>query len=412
MTDREEMNGSSPEQPADGYACDGDAMTNVPADGDAGAAGMHAEGLPACDEAGAPAAGKSASKKKRRAKGGKGAASGKGGKKIALIVLGIILAVLLLSVAVAFALVKSGESSLKDFTGEILAAEDAQSTDEGRTVEYQGKKYALNEDMVSVVFIGYDRNELADPALTAGQADTVIVLALDTKTGKATAINVPRDSMVEVGEFAGDAYIGQDTMQLCLAFSYGDGAETSCENVTTSVSRTLYNMPMSYYVALNVAGIAPLNDAVGGVELNALQTIPGTDIVEGQTTLLMGDNAERYVRYRDTSALSSSSDRQERQMQYITAYAAKALSGSDGESASLTGLYNMASECSVTNLGASQFAYLASVMLSHGITSLDSVTLAGETVEGPQYIEYQLDKDAVYQTVLDVYYTPVEEEGE
>ena len=50
-------------------------------------------------------------------------------------------------------------------------------------------------------------------------------------------------------------------------------------------------------------------------------------------------------------------------------------------------------------------------MLSHGITSLDSVTLAGETVEGPQYIEYQLDKDAVYQTVLDVYYTPVEEEG-
>lgn len=94
-------------------------------------------------------------------------------------------------------------------------------------------------------------------------------------------------------------------------------------------------------------------------------------------------------------------------MQYITAYAAKALSGSDGESASLIDLYNLASEYSVTNLGASQFAYLASVMLSHGITSLDSVTLAGETVEGPQYIEYQLDKDAVYQTVLDVYYTPV-----
>ena len=411
MTDREEMNGSSPEQPADGHACDGDAMANVPADGGAGAAGVHAEGASACDDAGAPAAGKPASKKKRRVKGDKAAASGKSGKKIALIVLGVILVVLLLSVAVAFALVKSGESSLKDFTGEILAAEDAQSTDEGRTVEYQGKKYALNEDMVSVVFIGYDRNELADPALTAGQADTVIVLALDTKTGKATAINVPRDSMVEVGEFAGDAYIGQDTMQLCLAFSYGDGAETSCENVTTSVSRTLYNMPMSYCVALNVAGIAPLNDAVGGVELNALQTIPGTDIVEGQTTLLMGDNAERYVRYRDTSALSSSSDRQQRQMQYITAYASKALSNSGGESASLTDLFNLASDYSVTNLGASQFAYLASVMLSHGITSLDSVTLAGETVEGPQYIEYQLDKDAVYQTVLDVYYTPVEEEG-
>ncbi|MGN0261344.1 MAG: LCP family protein [Eggerthellaceae bacterium] len=412
MTDHEEKNGvnADPAQPAGGHECDGAAAANVSADGRAVSTSEHAGGASACDDACASAVEKHATKKKRRAKGGKAAASGKGGKKIALIVLGVILAVLLLSVAVAFALVKSGESSLKDFTGEILAAEDAQSADEGRMVEYKGKKYALNEDMVSVVFIGYDRNEVADPALKAGQADTVIVLALDTKTGKATAINVPRDSMVEVGEFAGDAYIGQDTMQLCLAFSYGDGAETSCENVTTSVSRTLYNMPMSYYVALNVAGIAPLNDAVGGIELNALQTIPGTDIVEGQTTLLMGDNAERYVRYRDTSALSSSSDRQQRQMQYITAYAAKALSGSDGESASLTDLYDLASEYSVTNLGASQFAYLASVMISHGITSLDSVTLSGETVEGSQYIEYQLGKDAVYQTVLDVYYTPIEEE--
>lgn len=413
MTDREEKNGTSIDtvQPDGRHVCDRDATADISADETTGLGSIGPEGDPASDDGCGVVPEKPAAKKRRRTKGGKAAASGKGGKKIALIVLGIILAVLLLSVAVAFALVKSGESSLKDFAGEILAAEDAESTDEGRTVEYKGKKYALNEDMVSVVFIGYDRNELADPALTAGQADTVIVLALDTKTGKATAINVPRDSMVEVGEFAGDAYIGQDTMQLCLAFSYGDGAETSCENVTTSVSRTLYNMPMSYYVALNVAGIAPLNDAVGGVELNALQTIPGTGIVEGQTTLLVGDNAERYVRYRDTSALSSSFDRQQRQMQYITAYAAKALSGSNGESASLSDLYDLASEYSVTNLGASQFAYLASVMISHGITSLDSVTLSGETVEGSQYIEYRLDKDAVYQTVLDVYYTPIEEEG-
>lgn len=55
-----------------------------------------------------------------------------------------------------------------------------------------------------------------------------------------------------------------------------------------------------------------------------------------------------------------------------------------------------------------EFSYLASGMLSYGISSMEVVTLPGETVEAPEFMECYLDQDAVRQTVLDVYYERVD----
>ncbi|MFR8831962.1 MAG: hypothetical protein ACLVHC_11490, partial [Eggerthella lenta] len=151
--------------------------------------------------------------------------------KIAAIVVG---AIALIAGGAAWAVVssiKAGEAAMKQASEptQIETAEDAVSYDEGRTIEHDGHTYAYNENIVSVVVMGYDKSLHANSTAGSGQADAVMVLALDTKTGKATVIGIPRDSMVDVGEFVGDAFIGQEKMQLCLAFSYGDGAHTSCE---------------------------------------------------------------------------------------------------------------------------------------------------------------------------------------
>ncbi|WP_172623410.1 LCP family protein [Arabiibacter massiliensis] len=306
--------------------------------------------------------------------------------------------------------IKAGENAVHEVAqaADIQTAEEAVTYDEGKTVKYNGHTYALNENMVSLCIIGYDRTAPADAGEKAGQADAVMVMAFDTETGSVTAIGLPRDSMVEVGEFVGDAFIGLDQMQLCLAYSYGDGRETSCDYTTTVASRVLYNMPISYYFALDLSGVGPLNDSIGGVALTPLQTIPNTNIVEGQDTVLFGDNALRYVQWRDTSVLTSSLDRQERQVQYIKAFAAQALGMAQGNVGTLLDLFNTASEYSITNLGVNEFSYLATSVLSSGITSLDVVTLSGEMQQGEKYAEFYLDKDAVYQTVLDVYYRQVD----
>ncbi len=289
----------------------------------------------------------------------------------------------------------------------VDTADNSVSYDEGRTVTYNGHTYKLNENMVSVVVMGYDRTEKAEAQGQAGQADAVMVMAFDTETGKVTAIGVPRDSMVDITKAAGSTYLGQDKKQLCLAFAYGDGAETSAEYVTTAVSRVLYNMPMTYYLALDLQGVGPINDSVGGVVIDPLQTIPNTGINEGEQTILYGDNALAYVQWRDTSELTSPLDRQDRQVQYVKAFASTALTRAKGNVTSMIELFNTARDYSITNLGLNEFSYLATKVVGTGVTSLDVTTLKGEAVQGDTYMEYYLDKDSVYQTVLDVYYTQV-----
>lgn len=145
--------------------------------------------------------------------------------RIALIVLGIILFLILAIGGSIFFAIQSGKAALHQDATDIQVSEEADSSDAGNTVYYNGHTYQRNKNIVSLCVMGYDRD--ADTgtgqAGQAGQADAIMVLALDMETGKTTCIGIPRDSMVEVDKYAGDSYLGQETMQICLAFGYGDG---------------------------------------------------------------------------------------------------------------------------------------------------------------------------------------------
>ena len=333
------------------------------------------------------------------------------------VVLIVLLVIGVLAGGAAFAvnrMIEEGGRAMREASQpeDIQTVEEAETVDDGLTVEYRGKTYRYNENVVSIVVMGYDRRQDVSVTGKAGQADAIMVVALDTSTGLMRVIGVPRDTMVDVDENVGDAFIGQDKMQIALAFSYGDGYESSAQNVVRAVSRVLYNMPMNYYLALNMEGVGPINDAVGGVTLTPLATIPNTGIYEGATMTLYGSNAMKYVQYRDTSQLDSSLQRQARQSQYLQAFFSQAISSAAGNPTVLVSLYQTALQYSTTNLGLDEFSYLATVLLSHGMSQLDVVTLGGEPVKGEQYVEYHLDQQSVYETVLDVFYTPVEDEAE
>ena len=81
----------------------------------------------------------------------------------------------------------------------------------GSIIHRNGKAYKLNEHMVTVAFIGFDgntRNSLTGDS-TTGQSDTIMVFALDTISGKATCISIPRDSWVDVDTYIDGTYSGQ-----------------------------------------------------------------------------------------------------------------------------------------------------------------------------------------------------------
>lgn len=327
------------------------------------------------------------------------------GLKRAGIVLAVILVIAAIAAGTVFALTKMGEQSVKDANTATDVQSEGVAYDEGKTVEYNGKLYGLNENMASIAVIGYDRrSEQVVPGKNAGQADAVMVLAANLDTGKVTAIGIPRNSMVEVGEFMGSDFTGMDTMQLCLAFAYGDGGETSSQYTTAAVSRVLYNMPVNNYVSLDMDSVGELANAVGGVPVTPLQTIPGTNIVKGQDTVLFGNNALKYIQWRDTSVLNSSLDRQARQSQFVQAFCKEAFAQAKGNVGTLVNLFNVARNNGTTNLGVDDFTYLASTVLNTGISGVDVTTLQGQMQQGKKFAEFYLDKTNVYETVLNVYY--------
>lgn len=306
--------------------------------------------------------------------------------------------------------INSGKSSFQDAYENVSvdAVDEAVTTNNGKTVEYGGHTYTLNENIVSVLTIGFDRTTVAEEGEPTGQADALMLMAFDTQTGEAHAVGIPRDSIVAVDTYDNGVYSGQQNMQICLAFNYGDGRETSCENTVKAASRTLFNMPIQYYFALDENGLPVLNDAIGGVSLTALQSIPGTNVVEGQKTVLFGNSALRYVQYRDTSDLNSAMDRQARQAQYVSAFLSQALSQAQGSLGTLVDLFNVTNAYSVTNLGIDQFSYLATSVLQSGVTDVSVDTLPGEVAQNGTYAEFHLDETGVYETVLDVFYTQVD----
>lgn len=311
----------------------------------------------------------------------------------------------------AFAFIKAGEGALKSpmANANPETSEEAATYDEGKTVTYEGKKYVLNENMVSVLMIGFDRKTIAQEGENAGQADAVFVMAIDTEKGTVQPIILPRDSMVDVDLYADDRYVGQEKMQLCLAYGYGDGRESSCENTARAASRLLYNIPIEYYFSLDMNSIGPLADAIGGVSLTPLQTVTKANAYEGEPTVLFGQNALYYVQYRDTSVSTSSLDRQARQKQFLEAYFGQALQAAKGDVGVLVNLYNLAGEYAITNLGPNEFSYLASVVQQNGMTALNATALTGEMSQPGKNSEYTIDQKAAYETVLNTYYTPVEE---
>ncbi len=168
-------------------------------------------------------------------------------------------------------------------------------------------------------------------------------------------------------------------------------------------------MPISYYFTLNIRGVAALNDSIGGVTLTPIQTLPNSNIVEGVEMTLLGKNARTYVQYRDTqSTIYTSLDRQERQKQYVKAFASEALEIAKSDPAKLLDLYNEAAEFTYTNLGISEYSYLVDTVLAHGISEFEIVSLDGEMQQGDTFAEFYLDKDALRREVIDTFYTEVQ----
>lgn len=330
--------------------------------------------------------------------------------RIAIAVLAIILVLIVGVFGSFFFLEHQGKSNLTNVE---------KQTNYEEKISYNGHDYVYNDNIVSIAFIGVDKRELGlenGAVGTAGQADATIVITVDTSTGKAKVLAIPRDTMVEVEIYSdSNEFLRNEEMQLCLSYAYGNGTDTSAENVTTSLSRILYNVPINKYFALDLNGIAPINDAIGGVTVESLYDLPKQGIKKGDKVHLIGDLTEAYVRTRDMNTVNASLNRTARQVQYIKAFAAQLAPAVINDFSVVSRLYSTATDYSTTNISLSDATYLASLLISKNITDFETVTIEGEMKASTKqdyadfvYAEFYPDEDALMQTVLDTFYTQID----
>lgn len=309
-----------------------------------------------------------------------------------------------------------------------MAKEDQESTDSGtqtgkemlfeeNTVFWNGKTYKRNTYVKAVLCMGVDRDgPMTETTLSGdgGQADGIFLLANDTARGSMKILLIPRDSMTEITKTdtswteTNGAKLGEVVDHLSLSYAYGDGREKSCEYTKQAVSHLLMGLKIDSYMAADLEIIASLNDEVGGVTV----TIPtmgmeqaDPEFVFGQTVRLKGEQAERFVRFRDTERDNSAISRMEQQKLYISGFFQAVKEKSRTESNITEHLFEMSQDYMVTDMAKDEYLKLAiNALEGEGLTSASFKMAPGTGTATETYDEYYVDQEALVSILLDLFY--------
>ena len=156
---------------------------------------------------------------------------------------------------------------------------------EVETVNLREKEITDN-DSFSVLLLGID-NGAYGRGTEVGRSDTMLVVTVNEKLGKTTIVSIPRDSYTEI--------IGYGTNdKINHAYAFGQ------EKMSINSVQNMLNIPIDYYVTVDMGGLMGLVDAVGGLEITPVLsfTYEGELFTEGVDRHVDGEAALRYARMR------------------------------------------------------------------------------------------------------------------
>ncbi|WP_342558473.1 LCP family protein [Metasolibacillus sp. FSL K6-0083] len=165
-------------------------------------------------------------------------------------------------------------------------------------------------DPFSVLLLGIDEREY-----DVGRSDTMIVVTVNPEQKTVKMLSIPRDARVEI--------IGNNTVEK-INHAYARGGIP----MSIATVENILNIPIDYYVAINMEGFLQIIDVLGGVTVNNDLDLSHRQysFPKGEVTL-DGEEALIFtrIRYEDPRG---DFGRQLRQKQLIQAIAEKAASPS------------------------------------------------------------------------------------
>lgn len=283
-------------------------------------------------------------------------------------------------------------------------------------VKYNGQIYAYNEDILTFLVMGIDKNrdvKEVDEGTNGGQADALFLVVLNPHDNSLSVIGINRNTMTDISVYDDNgAYVNTIKAQIAVQHGFGNGVEESCEYQVNAVQHLFYEMPVHGYAAINMSAIGPLTDMVGGVDVVALEDVKSgnsTVIKEGEEVHLEGDLAFAYIHNRDTKEFGSADHRLECQKQFITMYLQKVKQKTKEDIGFPISVYQSIAPQTVTSLTVDEMTYLVSIAKDYSFDENYLYTLKGETKQGDVFEEFYVDETDLFELILKVFYEPVEQ---
>ncbi len=339
----------------------------------------------------------------------------KGWKKVAIVFLCVIVGMAVITAGTFGIFYMIGKNSLLDRSAMKLTPPKGVSViDNGNYINYKGHLYRYKESMTSILFMGvdktYEESKIKNVIGQGGQADALYLAAIDTDNGLTTTFQISRGTMCDIDLYSisGD-YIGTANAQVCLAHSYGDGKETSAENVVRAVRRIFFGLPVGQsYASIDIDGISTLNDAIGGVTVTSpvdyIDDNNNKVYEAGKSYELTGEAAENFVRSRSLLRVDANTNRMARQKAYLDAFIDKTISMTKESFSTPINLYNTASPYMTTDISVSKVSYLATDLIRKGITGADIEKIPGKDKMGKEFAEYYIDKTKFFDMIVNTFY--------
>ena len=269
--------------------------------------------------------------------------------------------------------------------------------------EFDGVKYRQRKDLTTILLMGVDKRdgEEADSSRKGGQADFLRLLVIDSTHRSVSQIQIDRDTMAPIMLLGplGDE-LGLAEYQICMAHGFGDGREQSCRYEVEAVSRFLLDVPIDFYMALNLDGISVLNDSVGGVTVTLEDDIPtlGPEYIKGATITLKGMDALRFVRAREFEPVDANVPRMAHQRLYMNAFILKAREKMDTDSEFVIRAYDQIEKYLITDLTVENISQLIGNFYDYEV--LPVVTPVGSyTVSDVGVSQFHADEASLWDCV-------------
>ncbi len=281
-----------------------------------------------------------------------------------------------------------------------------------KTVTIGGVKYREKPAVTTLLIAGIDKpeateNVIADEYRNGGQADFLLLLAIDHTDKKIHQLQLERDTMAEIdilGIFGNE--VGTRTEQLCLAHSFGATPEDNAKYTIRAVERLLEGIQIDGYYMIDYTAIGPLNDALGGVtvkiEFDMEHLNPAW--TKGSKVTLRGKEAEEFVRARMSVGSGTNKERMVRQNEFMKNAIAKMKQRISADVSFGEELLESLKNLSVSNMTAKRLA--EEMYKARDYETLEVEHPDGEyTIGKDGFVEFHMKEGAAVEWVLNHIYT-------